>query len=76
MCQVIVKTLLAIQPHVAHTYRSCISSIHDCVGFSCFDVLGFDVMLDQQAKPWIIEVNDLPSFEAPATILVHGALSY
>ena len=56
MCQVIVKTLLAIQPHVAHTYRSCISSTHDCVGFSCFDVLGFDVMLDQQAKPWIIEV--------------------
>jgi hypothetical protein len=53
---VIVKTLLAIQPHVAHTYRSCISSTHDCVGFSCFDVLGFDVMLDQQAKPWIIEV--------------------
>ena len=56
MCQVIVKTLLAIQPYVAHTYRSCISSTHDCVGFSCFDVLGFDVMLDQQAKPWIIEV--------------------
>jgi hypothetical protein len=41
-----------------------------------YEALSFDVMLDQQAKPWIIKVNDLPSFEAPATILVYEALSY
>ena len=66
--KVIVKTLLAIQPYVSHTYRTCISSNNDCVGFSCFDLLGFDVMLDHKAKPWIIEVNEMPSFETAAAI--------
>lgn len=66
--KVIVKTLLAVEPYVSHTYRTCIASNHDCVGFSCFDLLGFDVMLDHKAKPWIIEVNEMPSFETAAAI--------
>ena len=66
--KVIVKTLLAVQPYVSHTYRTCIASNHDCVGFSCFDLLGFDIMLDHKAKPWIIEVNEMPSFETGAAI--------
>ena len=66
--KVIVKTLLAIQPSVSHTYRTCISSNNDCAGFSCFDLLGFDIMLDHKAKPWIIEVNEMPSFETAAAI--------
>ena len=66
--KVIVKTLLAVQPYVSHTYRTCISSNNDCVGFSCFDLLGFDILLDHKAKPWIIEVNEMPSFETAAAI--------
>lgn len=29
-------------------------------GSRCFEVLGFDVMIDSKLKPWIIEVNHLP----------------
>ena len=28
----------------------------------CFEVLGFDVMLDSELKPIILEVNYTPSF--------------
>jgi tubulin polyglutamylase TTLL6/13 len=28
----------------------------------CFEILGFDVFIDEKLKPWILEVNHTPSF--------------
>ena len=56
----IVKTVLSVQPSLAHNYRSCFAPEND--GFSCFEILGFDVMMDDLLRPWLIEVNHSPSF--------------
>jgi len=45
---------------LAHTYRSCQPDDFD--NSMCFEVLGFDVFLDENLQPWILEVNHTPSF--------------
>jgi D-alanine-D-alanine ligase-like ATP-grasp enzyme len=45
-------------------YRSCQQKEPDC----CFELLGFDIILDQKLKPWLLEVNHLPSFNADTGI--------
>ena len=33
-----------------------------------FEILGFDIMFDNEAKPYLLEVNHSPSFHAGAPI--------
>ena len=54
------KTILCVQPSLNHAYRS--SQPDDLENSMCFEVLGFDVILDHKLKPYVLEVNSLASF--------------
>ncbi|KAE8609430.1 hypothetical protein XENTR_v10011809 [Xenopus tropicalis] len=58
----VVKTLIVAEPHVLHAYRMCRPGQHPTSESVCFEVLGFDIILDRKLKPWLLEINRAPSF--------------
>ena len=66
MKDIIIKTLISVQPMLSHTYRSC--QPDDVDNSMCFEILGFDIFLDSKLKPWIIEVNHTPSFSTDSPL--------
>ncbi|XP_041063777.1 tubulin polyglutamylase TTLL7 [Carcharodon carcharias] len=76
----VVKTLIVAEPHVLHAYRMCRPGQHPGSNSVCFEVLGFDIILDRKLKPWLLEINRAPSFgtdqkidfEVKKGVLVHA----
>lgn len=76
---VIIKTLIAAHPILKHNYRTCFPN--HIRGSACFEILGFDIILDRKLKPWVLEVNHSPSFTTDSKLdreikdsLVHDTL--
>ena len=59
--EVCVKTIISVQPHLEHTYFTCRQRSDD-PGFGCFELLGFDIMMDYKLRPSLLEINHSPSF--------------
>ena len=60
-----VKTVIMAEPKLARAYHEALKELTPlqrpphCL---CYEILGFDVMLDAELKPWIIEINHAPCF--------------
>lgn len=67
----IVKTVLGTEEDTVTAMERL--GIHRC---NCFDLLGFDVMVDRQLRPWLLEVNLSPSLavDSPLDLLVKSTL--
>lgn len=58
--ELVIKTLITGQSHLHHIFKT--NHPDDFENQMCFQILGFDVMIDSNLKPWLIEVNQSPSF--------------
>ena len=66
---IILKTLCTVQPFISHIYRS--SQPNDSTSAICFQILGFDIFLDNTLKPKLLEVNHTPSFTTDSPLDKH-----
>lgn len=67
----IIKTIIASDPYV-----NSLVKMHVRSPYSCHELFGFDIMLDENLKPWVLEVNISPSLHSnsPLDVSIKGQM--
>ena len=71
---IVIKSMCLSTPHVTHLIRSCHPDYDE--NQLCFQILGFDVMIDNGLKPYLLEINQMPSFgtDSPLVAVIKRGL--
>ena len=56
--------MFLVEPHLLTAYRTCRPGSLTSSESVCFEVLVFDILIDEHLKPWMIGVNRSPNFDA------------
>ncbi|XP_018091201.1 tubulin polyglutamylase TTLL4 isoform X2 [Xenopus laevis] len=68
---IVIKTIIASDPYVNSLVKMYVQS-----PYCCHELFGFDIMLDENLKPWVLEVNISPSLHSnsPLDISIKGQM--
>ncbi|XP_073503466.1 tubulin monoglutamylase TTLL4 isoform X2 [Phyllobates terribilis] len=69
--EMVIKTIIASEPYVNSLVKMYVQ--HQ---YCCHELFGFDIMLDENLKPWVLEVNISPSLHSnsPLDVKIKGQM--